>query len=108
MAWTELATEVVDPTLRARAVRHLRQARVVLPTFAELADPGAHSRAPSRLPSRPSTPMPPHAGNLFRVHWYNDERRTGLAAVPLHLELPEALTGVKARILVALGARLSR
>ena len=39
MAWTELATEVVDPTVRARAVRHLRQERVVLPSFAELADP---------------------------------------------------------------------
>jgi len=102
MAWTELATEVVDPTLRARAVRHLRQARVVLPSFAELADP-------ARIPARVVAALAAidvdaaEAGNLFRVHWYNDERRKGLAAVPSYLELPEALSGVKARILLALG-----
>jgi cysteine synthase len=37
------------------------------------------------------------------VHWYNDARRSGLAAVPVHVELPETLTGVQARIVVAIG-----
>src|SRR5262249_26653901 len=36
------------------------------------------------------------------VHWYNDAMRRGVAPVPVYLDLPEALTGVKARILVAL------
>ena len=43
--------------------------------------------------------------NLFRVHWHNGEDRRTLADVPEHIVLPEALTGVKARIVVALGNR---
>ena len=42
--------------------------------------------------------------NLYRVHWFNDLARTAQVATPVHIELPEALTGVKARIVVALGA----
>jgi len=37
------------------------------------------------------------------VHWYNDLRRTGQAAVPVHVVLPGELTGVDARIVVAIG-----
>jgi len=37
--WTELSTEIVDRRTYERAIRHLRAARVVLPTFAQLADP---------------------------------------------------------------------
>ncbi|MSO92832.1 MAG: pyridoxal-phosphate dependent enzyme [Rhodospirillales bacterium] len=80
----------------------MRAARVVLPTFAELADPAtipesvaaelSNVDADARQPS-----------NLFRVHWYNDERRIDRLAVPSYIELPERLTGVPARILVALG-----
>ncbi|MFI4988327.1 MAG: pyridoxal-phosphate dependent enzyme [Alphaproteobacteria bacterium] len=102
MTWTELATEVVDRTMRERAVRHLRAARVVLPTFAELSSPeripGAIAAAVEEVDADA-----PAAANLFRVHWYNDAARKGRAALPQHLELPEALTGVKARIIVALG-----
>ena len=50
-------------------------------------------------------PDEPHAANLWRVHWFNDEARTGRVDVPGYLVLPEALTGVKTRIVVALGGR---
>ncbi len=102
MSWTELATEVVDPKTRDRAVNHLRAARVVLPSFAELAAP---ARIPDAIAAALSEvdPDEPEPANLFRVHWYNDAAQKGLAALPQHLELPEALTGVKARILIALG-----
>jgi len=99
--WTELTTEVLDRSVYDRAVRHLRGARVVLPTFAQLAGPG---RIPASLSTRFAQvdADAAHPGNLFRVHWYNDAARRGLQPVPLYLDLPEALTGVKARILVAL------
>ena len=99
--WTELTTEIVDRGVYDRAVRHLRKARVVLPTFAQLADP-------RKIPAAVTGELAPidadaaHAGNLFRVHWYNDAARRGTSLVPVYLDLPEALTGVKARILVAL------
>ncbi|HKX10421.1 MAG TPA: pyridoxal-phosphate dependent enzyme [Stellaceae bacterium] len=99
--WTELTTEIVDRAVHDRAVRHLRKAGVVLPTFAELADP---RKVPTAVAGDLAQvdPDAAHAGNLFRVHWHNDAARRGMAPVPLYLDLPEALTGVKARILVAL------
>ena len=47
----------------------------------------------------------PDARNLFRVHWYNQLSADGFAAVPEYLELPPSLTGVPARIVLALGDR---
>src|SRR5262249_692837 len=90
-----------DRGVHDRALRHLRKARVVLPTFAQLSDP---RKIPAEIASSLAQidPDAAHAANLFRVHWHNDESRRGTAAVPLYLDLPEALTGVKARILVAL------
>src|SRR5215813_10130540 len=100
-AWTELQTEIVDTRIRERAVKHLRAAKVVLPTFAELANPAT---IPSSITAEldgvdANAPAP---ANLFRVHCWNDAGRKSRAAVPRYVDLPEALTGVKARILVAL------
>ena len=99
--WTQLPAEVVDRRVHERAVRHLRKARVVLPTFAELADPRKSPAAVSDQLAQVDADSA-HPANLFRVHWYNDAARRALGRVPLYLDLPEALTGVKARILVAL------
>jgi len=99
--WTELTTEVVDRRVYDRAVRHLRGAGVVLPTFAALADPqGTPAPVSDQLTKIDADT--PHPANLFRVHWYNDAARRGRGTAPLYLDLPEALTGVRARILVAL------
>ena len=43
--------------------------------------------------------------NLFRVHWHNAADRVSHVDVPEHLVLPRELTGVDARIVVALGDR---
>lgn len=98
----ELPTEIVDRTAYDNAVTQLRAARVVLPTFAQLADP---SRIPEPIAAKLAgvDSDAPDAINLFRVHWYNDDRRIGRSVVPSHLELPSALTGTRARIVVALG-----
>jgi cysteine synthase len=77
---------------------------VRLPTFAELADP--RSIAPEiREGLRQVDPDAADPRNLFRVHWYNAADRRGVVAVPEHIVLPESLTGVAARIVVALGNR---
>ncbi|MBI3706744.1 MAG: pyridoxal-phosphate dependent enzyme [Proteobacteria bacterium] len=101
MAFAGLADRIIDRKVRGRAVAHLRQAGVRLPTFAELADPAASAvRVPAAV-----DPDAPAAANLFRVHWYNDAARRGRDAVPGYVELPSELTGIKARIVVALGER---
>ena len=103
MARLGLDTDIVDRAVYARTVQRFRDARVVLPTFAELADPA--TSPPRRVrPSRRSTPTP-HPLNLFRVHWYNDADRRRSRRRARHVVLPEALTGVEAPIVVALGDR---
>jgi cysteine synthase A len=96
--------EVVDEAIRDRAAERCRQQRIVLPTFAQLADP---DRIPAPTRARLETVDPDAADprNLFRVHWFNDASRAGRAAVPDHLVLPRELTGVEAPIVVALGDR---
>jgi cysteine synthase A len=93
---------IVDPVVRDRAARWLGRAGVRLPTFAELADPSRISQA-RRTALRSVDPDRPEPANLFRVHWYNDWSRTGLAATPQYLLLPAELTGVRAPIVLALG-----
>jgi cysteine synthase A len=97
-----LEPEIANPAQRRSAIERLRQAKVVLPTWAELADP-TRAHPPASLAS--VAPDDARPENLWRVHWHNDERRTGSVEVPGHVVLPESLTGVKAPIVVLLGRR---
>jgi cysteine synthase len=88
----------------ANVVDRLRAGGIALPTFAQLADPRL---IPPGIRERLTGvgPDDAHPLNLFRVHWHNDPSRAGFAIVPEHLVLPPELTGVDARIVVALGDR---
>jgi len=99
-----LDATIVDRAVYDRAVRHFHEARVVLPTFAELS--GASAVPPWILTALPGIdPDAPHALNLFRIHWYNDRTRRHRVPVPEHVVLPEALSGVPAPIAVVFGDR---
>ncbi len=100
----ELQAEIADPGSRARAVEHCREAQIALPTLAQLAEPGL---IPETVRSALATigPDDRHPLNLFRAHWYNGRDRATPAALPEHLVLPPELTGVDAKIVVALGNR---
>jgi cysteine synthase len=100
----ERMTEVANRATYDRAVTRLRAARIVLPTFAQMADP--KTAGPARRAALVGVdPDAADPRNLFRVHWYNDDARTGTTEVPGHIVLPEALTGVPSPIIVALGDR---
>ncbi len=94
---------IEDAAVRRRALKLLGENRVRLPTFAELAAPQAVPEA-VRVGLAEVDPDDPHPRNLYRVNWFNGLSRRCQVPVPVHVELPEALTGVKARIVVALGA----
>jgi cysteine synthase len=93
-----LDREVIDGGTYRRTVEAFRSAGIVLPTFAQLAAPAGLAARAAGVDADAADPR-----NLFRVHWYNDRRRTGQAAVPVHVILPNELTGVDARIVVAIG-----
>jgi cysteine synthase len=98
----EVVMTVVDRGVRDRAAEWLGRAGVRLPTFAELSCPSAIPEA--RVEAlRTVDPDRAHAANLFRVNWYNDWSRAGLADQPCHLIFPSAFTGVRALIVMALG-----
>jgi cysteine synthase len=98
------STEVVDQGAYDSAVDRFRANRIVMPTFAQLADPGGMT-ADVAAELAPVDPDAADPRNLFRVHWYNGPDRRGLVPLPAHLVLPTALTGVEAPIVVALADR---
>ena len=95
-----LADRVVDDEALANSVERFHERGIVLPTFAELADPSTFD--PSRVGD--ADPQGPDARNLWRVHWYN-EIAGGRIGVPEHVVLPSSLTGVESPIIVLFGDR---
>lgn len=95
--------QVEDAGVRRNAVNLARERGLRLPTFAEMAEP-ARTPPSVREALAAVDPDAPHGANLYRVNWFNAPDRRGTLPVPMHVELPPALTGVPARIVVALGA----
>jgi cysteine synthase len=104
MSELTLTPQIADHKVRGKAVDRLRELRVALPTFSQLAEPATIPKRQAGLLAGVD-PDVPSAANLWRVHWFNDDKRTGRIDVPAYLVLPPALTGVKAKIVVALGDR---
>ena len=99
-----LENTIVDQNAYQRNVEHLHARNVVLPKISELADPAM--QISGRMDDlAEADPNAADARNLFRVHWHNAADRKGLAEVPVHIVLDENVTGVKAKIVVALGNR---
>ena len=99
-----LVADIVDESVLERAVSRFRQRHIVLPTFAELRDPTLI--APERIAALAGVDRnEPDARNLYRVHWFGRLDGSGPHPVPDYVELPSEMTGVEARIVLALGNR---
>jgi cysteine synthase len=95
-----LAGNVIDKESLSRSVGRFATQGIVLPTFAELANPSTFSASVTDGVDKDAA----DPRNLFRVHWYNNlagER----VEVPDHVVLPPSLTGVEAPIIVVFGDR---
>lgn len=99
-----LEREIVDRATYDKSVAHLKARGVRLPSISELADPPAHLKEMAKVIAD-IDPDVADPGNLFRVHWYNAPDRRGLSDVPAYMVVPPELTGVDAKIVVALGNR---
>ena len=93
---------VHDQDILDRSIDHARRHRIVLPAFAELANP---EKIPADIldglrsvPVDQADPL-----NLFRIHWFNDHQGSRILPSPAWLEIPTALSGVRTRIVVAIG-----
>ena len=74
MARLAMDGDVVDSTVVERTARRLGAAGIVLPTFAELADPSTISSGTGAALAS-IDPDAAHPANLFRVHWHNGTDR---------------------------------
>ena len=95
-----LADTVVDDSALDESIARCAKNNVVLPTFAQLADP---STIPADI-ARGVDKNAPDARNLFRVHWFNNLNGDRVS-VPDHIVLPTSLTGVASPIVVMFGDR---
>jgi cysteine synthase len=104
MARLGMEVGLVDRAVYERTLTRFGEAGVALPTIGELKDP---STIPLGIAARllDVDPDAPHPLNLYRVHWFNDASRRGRVATPGAIDLPPELTGVPARIVLALGNR---
>jgi cysteine synthase len=99
-----LERDVVDPGVYERTVRRFAENGIVMPTFAQVADP--ETVDPAVVAGLAAIdPDAADSANLLRVHWYNSRDRRTRVPIPDHVVLPSSLTGVEARIVVALGDR---
>jgi len=84
-----------------RTIERCRRQRIILPTFQQL-------KHPNRIPESIQHQLEAidlnelHPLNLFRIHWCNDPITGKIGAIN-HFEIPQALTGVSARIIGLVG-----
>ena len=94
--------DISDASVLAKAVSHARDNHIVLPTFSELAQPWTISNEVINSLDSVSKDKP-HPLNLYRINWFNQHHGQGFDDTPAWLEIPQSVSGVKARIVVVLG-----
>ena len=93
--------QAIDRNTIRRTAARCRERGVVIPTFRQLVDPGLiPGCVRKKLPSVGLWDINPI--NLFRITWKNDVA-TGLFGGVNFFEVPEEITGVKARIIGLVG-----
>jgi len=88
---------------RGRAVERARERNIIIPTYAQMKDPG---KVPARVKEELKSIglWDVHPRNLFRITWHNEAKPHGGGFGGVnYLELPASLTGVPARIIVLVG-----
>ncbi len=103
MSKYKLIDLTVDEARLQRAVRRAKERNIVIPTFAEMKNPKLIDESVKKQLKNVGlwdvNPL-----NLFRITWHNEpvEKGGGFGGVN-YIELPEQLTGVKAKIVVISG-----
>ncbi|RPH57757.1 MAG: pyridoxal-5-phosphate-dependent protein subunit beta, partial [Chloroflexi bacterium] len=93
----------IHPDRRKRAIQRARERNIIIPTYAQMKDP-------AKIPAKVKEELAKiglwdiHPRNLFRISWKNEPKASGGGFGGVnYLELPPALTGVPARIIVLVG-----
>jgi cysteine synthase len=93
----------INKEVRAKNIARCREKGIVLPTFKQMVDP---TLTPEPIKKALGTMglWDVHSENLFRINWKNEGVEKGGAFGEVNfIEVPKAITGVKARILALVG-----
>jgi cysteine synthase len=93
----------VDEKRRERAVQRARERNIIIPTFAQMKDPGLiPAKIKESLRGIRLWDISPE--NLFRINWKNQPIQNGGGFDGVNmLEFPQSLTGVPARVIALVG-----
>ena len=103
MSKYKLIDLTMDQTRLKRAVKRAKERKIVIPTFAQMKDPALiDENTKTQLKNVGLWDVNPL--NLFRINWHNEaaEQGGGYGGVN-YIEFPEAITGVKAKIVAISG-----
>jgi len=103
MAKLGLEDKVIDEIVFKKTIDRFKDRNIKLPTFEELSDPIKISKEVKEK-LKDIDPNEPHPLNLYRINWYNGANGRSFRDTPYYFELPKALTGVSAKIVVMVGA----
>lgn len=100
---TEVINKIVNEQYLENAVERFREKKIILPTIKEQAHPELiPEKIKDKLKGIGLWDL--HPLNLFRITWKNEPKETGgLFGGVNYVELPKALTGVDARIVMIIG-----
>ncbi len=99
----QIIDKVTDQAVLKKAIERSREKNIILPTFAQMQDPG---KIPQKIKDKLKSIglWELHPLNLFRITWKNEPKeKGGLYGKVNYIELPKAITGVDARIVLMLG-----
>lgn len=99
----QITDKIVNPAIRKKAVERFREKGILLPTFAQMKNPDL---IPEKIKEKLKyiglwelNPL-----NLFRINWHNEPKeKGGLYGGVNYIEIPKALSGADARIVLILG-----
>jgi cysteine synthase len=99
----QIINKVVNPDIRKKAIDRFREKGIVLPTFAQMRDPGLiPDKIKNKLKNIGLWELNPL--NLFRINWHNEPKeKGGLYGGVNYVEIPKEITGVDARIILIVG-----
>ncbi len=93
----------VNKEKRERAVKRARERNIIIPTYAQMKDPG-------KIPAKIKQELAAiglwdiHPRNLFRINWHNEPKNSGGGYGGVnYIELPSSITGVPTRIVAIVG-----
>jgi cysteine synthase len=93
----------IDKSRRARAIQRVRERNIIIPTFAQMKDPG-RIPAPIREELAGIGLWDVNPRNLFRISWKNHPAAHGGGYGGVNfIEFPASLTGTPARIIALVG-----